>query len=56
MDKRSIYGGLKYPNVQFYSVVAKVEYTFCNIATPQNMIVFGGSIVQVILDGIVESD
>ena len=37
VDKWSVFGGLKYPTLQFYSLLAKIEYCYVNLATTQNL-------------------
>jgi hypothetical protein len=36
VNKRSVHGGLKYPNRQIYALAAKMEYCYSKLATPGN--------------------
>ena len=56
VDKRSVYGGLKYPNLQLYSLVAKMEYCYSRLATPHNLQTFGGIVLNVICEEIAQND
>ena len=42
VDKRSVHGCLAYPNLRFYSLVAKIEYCYSKLATTDNLMIFGG--------------
>jgi hypothetical protein len=48
VDKRSVHGCLSYPNVRFYSLVAKIEYCYSRLATTQNLMKFGGQALATI--------
>jgi hypothetical protein len=48
VDKRSVHGCLSYPNVRFYSLVAKTEYCYSRLATTQNLLIFGGQALATI--------
>lgn len=48
IDEKTTYGGLKYPNLQFYSLVAKMEYCYSNLAVPSNLKTFGGIVINTI--------
>lgn len=56
VDKRSVHGGLKYPNRQFYSLVAKMEYCYSRLATPHNLTTFGGVVLSYICKEIAKND
>jgi hypothetical protein len=42
VDRRSVHGSLSYPNLRFYSLVAKIEYCYSKLATTDNLMIFGG--------------
>ena len=56
VDKHSIFGGLKYPDRQFYSLIAKVEYCYSNLATPNNFRTYGGIVMSYICNEIAEDE
>ncbi len=39
IDRRACYGVLKYPNLQFYTLVARLEYCYSKLATSQNILI-----------------
>jgi hypothetical protein len=53
IDRRSCYGVLKYPNLQFYTLVARLEYCYSKLATSQSISKFGGIVVACICDEMV---
>jgi hypothetical protein len=56
VDKWSVHGCLKYPKRQLYSLVAKIEYCYSNLATAQNLATFGGIVVSYICREIAQND
>jgi hypothetical protein len=56
VDKWSVHGCLKYPMQQLYSLVAKIEYCYSNLATSQNLATFGGIVVSYICREITQND
>jgi hypothetical protein len=48
VDRRSVHGYLSYPNLRFYSLVAKIEYCYSKLATPDNLMIFGGQALATI--------
>ena len=54
IDKRSK-GKLKYPNLQLYSVFAKVERVYSLLSTPTNFMIFGEETLELICTGIIEN-
>ena len=46
VDNRSVYGVLKYPDFQLYSLVARMEYCYSKLATPHNLTKYGGIVLQ----------
>lgn len=56
VDKWSAYGGLKYPNRQLYSLIAKIEYCYSNLATAENLRTFGGIVVSYICNEMAAND
>ncbi len=53
IDRRSCYGVLKYPNLQFYTLVARLEYCYSKLVTSQNISKFGGIVLACICDEMV---
>ena len=47
---------MKYPNRQFYSLVAKMEYCYSRLATPHNLTTFGGVVLSYICKEIAKND
>jgi hypothetical protein len=52
VNKRSVHGGLKYPNRQVYALAAKMEYCYSKLATPGNLTTFGGVVLSYITEAI----
>jgi hypothetical protein len=52
VDKRSVHGCLSYPNVRFYSLVAKIEYCYSRLATTRNLMIFGGQALATICSSV----
>ncbi|KAL3784653.1 hypothetical protein ACHAWO_013451 [Cyclotella atomus] len=52
VNKRSVHGGLKYPNWQVYALAAKMEYCYSKLATPGNLTTFGGVVLSYITEAI----
>lgn len=48
VDKWSVHGCLKYPDRQLYLLMAKIEYCYVNLATPQNLRTYGGIVLSYI--------
>ena len=48
VDEKTAYGGLKYPNLQFYSLIAKIEYCYSQLAVPHNLKTFGGIVINTV--------
>jgi hypothetical protein len=48
VDQRAAYGGLSYPNLQFYTFVAKVEACYSRLANSRNLKIFGGTVLGAI--------
>jgi hypothetical protein len=48
VDKRAVHGCLSYPNIRFYSLIAKIEYCYSKLATPYNLMLFGGRVLATI--------
>eukprot|EP00985_Skeletonema_marinoi_P002568 scaffold1057_cov203-Skeletonema_marinoi.AAC.16 len=55
VDNRVAFGKLKYPNYELYEVFALVERVYSQLATPTNIIIFGGETLALICHGIVEN-
>lgn len=55
VDRRSSFGGLKYPNLQLYTVFAVIEKVYSSLATPVNFTLFGGMLLVYILDGMLQN-
>ena len=47
-SRRAVHGCLSYPNVRFYSLVAKIEYCYSKLATTDNLMIFGGEALATI--------
>lgn len=56
VDKWSVFGGLKYPTRQFYSLIAKIEYCYVQLATAENLRTYGGIVVSYICNEMARSD
>lgn len=56
VDKWSVFGGLKYPTRQFYSLIAKIEYCYVQLATAENLRTYGGIVVSYICNEIATND
>jgi hypothetical protein len=56
VDDKTGHGGLKYPNLQFYSLVAKMEYCYSQLATPANLKTYGGIVLKTICTEIASHD
>lgn len=48
VDRRAVHGCLSYPNVRFYSLVAKIEYCYSKLAATENLMIFGGEALATI--------
>ena len=56
VDRRCSMGGLKYPNLQLYTVFAVIEKVYSSLATPVNFTLFGGMLLVYILDGMLKNE
>ena len=56
VDRRCSMGGLKYPNLQLYTVFAVIEKVYSSLATPVNFTLFGGMLLVYILDGMMKNE
>eukprot|EP00956_Cyclotella_meneghiniana_P007072 scaffold9618_cov41-Cyclotella_meneghiniana.AAC.1 len=56
VDNRSVYGVLKYPDFQLYSLVAQLEYCYSKLAIPQNLSKYGGIVLQSICNEMARHD
>jgi hypothetical protein len=56
VDNRSVHGCLTYPDRPFYSFVAAMEYCYAEMATPENLMVFGGGVLATICDAIADHE
>jgi hypothetical protein len=52
VDERAVHGILTYPDRQFYSFIARIEFCYAELATPENLMVFGGGVLSTICDAI----
>ena len=56
VDKSGVHGSLTYPDRPFYSFVAAMEYCYAEMATPENLMVFGGGVLATICDAIADHE
>jgi hypothetical protein len=56
VDKCAVHGCLSYPNIRFYSLIAKIEYCYSKLATPYNLMLFGGRVLATICDCMVNHE
>lgn len=52
VDTRAVHGLLTYPDRPFYSFIARIEYCYAELATPANLLVFGGGVLAMICEAI----
>jgi hypothetical protein len=48
VERRAVHGLLTYPDRPFYSFIARIEYCYAALATPGNLMVFGGGVLATI--------
>ena len=56
VDNRHVFGGLKYPDIQLYTVFAIMEKVYSTLSTPSNFMLFGGMLLVRICDAMVQND
>jgi hypothetical protein len=56
VDNRVVHGYLTYPDRPFYSFVAAMEYCYSEMATPENLMMFGGGVLATICDAIADHE
>ena len=54
VDKSAVHQCLTYPDLQFYSLVATIEYCYVELATPENLMIFGGGVLSTICNAMTE--
>eukprot|EP00956_Cyclotella_meneghiniana_P042816 scaffold249326_cov50-Cyclotella_meneghiniana.AAC.1 len=56
VDKSAVHRCLSYPNLRFYSLIAKIEYCYSNLSSVDNLRTFGGEVLATICDAIVANE
>ena len=56
VDRRAVHGLLTYPDRPFYSFVARIEFCYAELATTENLMVFGGGVLATICEAMSSHD
>ena len=56
VDSRAVHGCLSYPDIRFYCLIAKIEYCYYKLATPNNLMIFGGNVLSTICNAMIEHE
>eukprot|EP00956_Cyclotella_meneghiniana_P015438 scaffold23672_cov83-Cyclotella_meneghiniana.AAC.2 len=56
VTRRNVHGKLHFPNLAFYSLVAKMEYCYSKLATPENIYTYGGLVLGYVCDELATHD